>query len=34
VRETNTKERHNIAPFFTVGDEGFVIDYEEDWKRA
>lgn len=34
VRETNTKERHNIAPFFTVDDEGFVIDYKEDWERA
>lgn len=34
VRETNTKEGHNIAPFFTAGDEGFIIDYEEDWERA
>ena len=34
VRETNTKEGHNIALFFTAGDEGFVIDYEEDWERA
>lgn len=34
VRETNTKEGHNITPFFTAGDEGFVIDYEEDWERV
>jgi len=34
VRETNTKEGHNIVPFFTAGDEGFVIDYEEGRERA
>lgn len=34
VRETNTKAEHNIALFFTAGDEGFVIDYEKDWERA
>jgi len=34
VRETGTKEGHAIAPFFTEGDEGFVIDYEDDWERA
>ena len=34
VGETGTKEGRRIAPFFTTDEEGFVIDYEEDWDRA
>jgi len=34
VRETHTHHGRTIAPFFTEGYEGFVIDYEEDWERA
>lgn len=34
VWETNTREGRTLAPFFTTGQEGFAIDYEEDWERA
>lgn len=34
VRETNTREGRTLAPFFTEGNEGFAIDYEDDWERA
>jgi CMP-N,N'-diacetyllegionaminic acid synthase len=34
VSETGTREGRVVAPFFTVGDEGFNVDDEEDWERA
>ena len=34
VWETNTREGRSLAPFFTEGNEGFAIDYEEDWEQA
>ena len=34
VWDTNTREGRTLAPFLTEGNEGFAIDYEEDWERA
>jgi len=34
VSETGTREGRVVAPFFTVGHEGFNVDDEEDWERA
>lgn len=34
VTETHTREGRVLAPFLTEGNEGFNIDYEEDWDRA
>jgi N-acylneuraminate cytidylyltransferase len=34
VSETGTREGRVVAPFFTVGHEGFNVDDEEDWARA
>jgi CMP-N,N'-diacetyllegionaminic acid synthase len=34
VAETGTREGRVVAPFLTVGYEGFNVDDEEDWERA
>lgn len=34
VRETGTISGNRIWPFYTEGDEGFSIDYPEDWDTA
>ena len=34
VSQTGTREGRVVAPFFTRGQEGFNVDYEEDWARA
>jgi CMP-N,N'-diacetyllegionaminic acid synthase len=34
VSQTGTREGRVLAPFLTVGHEGFNIDDEDDWERA
>jgi CMP-N,N'-diacetyllegionaminic acid synthase len=34
VSQTGTREGRVVAPFFTMGHEGFNVDDEEDWARA
>jgi N-acylneuraminate cytidylyltransferase len=34
VTETGTREGRIVAPFFTVGYEGFNVDDEDDWEQA
>jgi CMP-N-acetylneuraminic acid synthetase len=34
VSQTGTREGKVVAPFFTLGHEGFNIDDEDDWDRA
>lgn len=34
VEVHGTIHGRKVAPFFTEGDEGFAIDYPEDWERA
>ncbi len=34
VEVHGTIHGRKVAPFFTQGDEGFAIDYPEDWERA
>jgi N-acylneuraminate cytidylyltransferase len=34
VAGTGTREGRTVAPFFTIGHEGFNVDDEEDWARA